>query len=324
MTWKTKLLIILGTLAVIATLGYIIKYQHDIIKKQEDIQKSLVEMKKLPGNVTRAEAEYVTSKDIDALAKNLNLKIDPIRDDLSKLNADVKGIQVISVVSTGGKQSNIPSTSTENRENPPINTNPITDPYNYQKNTQVLQLEEPFSDKKVPIGQVKFSAWRDKPWDLEINKRTYTIINVLGQDENGRHYVYNKFSINTNNKQYDLDIQNAKFVEEYPESKFRFSPRLYLGLDAGTYLKAPEFEFIPNLQLSLFSNGKTKVNPEWTFLGIGAGYEVRSDRFTFMISPINYNIGQYIPFTKNIYIGPSVSFDTNANFAILGGIRIGL
>lgn len=324
MTWKIKLGIILGSIALISALLLIIKWQYDIIKRQEVIQNSLVEMKKLPGGITRAEDKYVSSDDINKLAKDLNLKIDPIRDDLKKLNADVKGIQVVNVISSGTKQNNISSTNTEPRVNPPI-IDAKSDPFGYQKSVQVLKLEEPFPDnKKVPLGEVKFSAWREKPWDLTLKQRKYTIVNVLGQDEDGRHYVYNRFGIDVDGKQYTIDIKDAKYIEEYPKSKFNFNPRLYLSLDFGTYISHPEFELTPNLQLALFSYGKTKINPEWTFLGLGVGYEVKHDTLSVLISPANYNIGQHIPFTKNIYVGPAISFDVHGDFAILGGIRVGL
>ena len=41
----------------------------------------------------------------------------------------------------------------------------------------------------------------------------------------------------------------------------------------------------------------------------------------------NYNgamSGQYIPFTKNIYVGPTVGINIHGDFSILGGVRIGL
>src|SRR5690606_8147307 len=130
--WKWKLAIVVAILALIASLLLIIKWQRDIIKRQEQIENSLVEMKKLPNSITRAEAKYATSDDIKALAKDLNIKLDPIKEDLKTLGADVKAIQKIKIVSTGYSGGNLPSDSSEPRSlNEQINVQ--NDPYGYQK-----------------------------------------------------------------------------------------------------------------------------------------------------------------------------------------------
>ena len=323
-TWKIKLAVVAGVLALIAGLLLIIKYQRDIINKQETIEKSLVEMKQLPNNVIRSEAKYVTSDDLNKFANSLDLKLDPIRSDLKSLNADIKGIQVTNVNSVGSKEINLPSDKTEVRTDPIIPGESL-DKYGYLKNVQVLTLEEPFADgKKVNFGEVRFSAWKDKPWDLTVSPRKYTVLNVLGEDEDGKHYTYSKFSVVADGKTYDLKIADSKFQEELPSAKWSFNPQLYLSADFGAYLTSTRFEFIPNLQLMLFSYGQTKSFPDWNFLGLGFGYTFNAKSLALIVSPANYNIAKHLPLVKNVYIGPSISINAKQEFSVLGGIRVGL
>lgn len=320
--FKHKLIIYSGIVLILVALILIIKWQRDIIAKQTYIEGSLVTLKKLPDSVTRSESSYVSKDDLKTFAKDLDLKLGPIQNDLNKLGADVKTIGYIRVETKGKQENNIPSNKTEPK--------PATDPVDqnsaneYLKNTQVLKLNEPFSNNSVPFGDVKFSAWRTNPWDLNVYPRNYTVVNVLGEDENGRHYVYNKFSIDVNGKSYNLDIANAKMVEEYPPSSFRFSPKLTMGIDAGVYLTNPRFEFAPNLELFLFSKGRTKVLPTWMFAGVGVNYQMHDKSVGLVLSPVDYNMGDVLPVITNLYLGPSLSFDMKGNFALLGGLHVTL
>jgi len=326
LSWKWKVLIGLGILAIIATLLLIIKYQHDLITKQKEIESSLVEMKKLPDNITRAQSQYVTKKDLEDYSKKFDVNLKPIKEDLSTLGAEVKGISSVKVITVGYKGNQLPSNNSIPRVDPPKEKKSVNlDPWGYQKSTQVLKLTEPFVDKTVPWGEVRFNAWQKEPWGLDVHKRTYSIINVLGQDEDGRHYVYNKFSVEADGKKYDVGITDSKFVEEYPENKLRFDISLYLGANFGAYFNIVSFELMPDLELSLLSYGTTRVNPDWIFLNFGIGYETNNDNLSFTFSPLNYNFGKNIsPLMSNSYIGPVISIDTKANVAALLGVRVGL
>lgn len=325
LTWKTKLILAGVILLLLAGLLLIIKYQHDLLKKQDEISSSLVEQKQLADNIVRAQAQYLTKKDLEKFAKDVDIKLDPIKRDLDNFDAKIEGISYLSVISIGSSETKLPSNNTIPKPPDEPGVDPKNpDPFKYMSNTQVLNLSEPFSDKSVPWGQVKFSAWRKNPWDLDVYEREYTVVNVLGVDENDRHYVYSKFSIETNGKKYDLKINEAKFVEEYPSSSFRFNPALFLGLDGGVYLKNPDWEVTPNLQMALFSYGRTKRTSDWTFLGVGAGYQINNDTFSLMMSPVNYNVGQHLPLVNNIFVGPSLSYDFKSNFSVSLGMRVGL
>jgi len=322
MDWKTKILIGTGIVALIATLALIVKYQHDIILKQKEIQTTILK-KDLDNNITRSEVNFVTKKDLEDFNKSLDLKIAPIREDLAKLGAKEIGTNVIHINSVGESKDNQNSTSTGN-----VNPEPpkdVPDPYGYLKNEQLYKLDEHFSDgTKIPLGSVGFSAWKPSPWKETTYPRTYESVNVLGQDNEGRHYNYSRFTVIVDGKRYPVKIDDAKFVQELPTGAFSWNPRLYAGLDYGPRLTVAQMALIPNLELSLFSYGMTKTDSDWSFIGLGFGYESFERRLAFIFSPVNYNIGHHIPLVNNIFIGPSIFVDSNRDFGITFGVRFAL
>lgn len=327
---------IAGILALIAILLFIVKYQHDMLTKQAALQQSVTEMKQLNDGIIRNQSQYVSKDDLDKFAKNSNIDLGPIRDDLKKLSADVKGISLLQVVTPGYNGQNIHSSNTLPRVGGPFPTVeipcvggkaicPTIDTFGYLNSAQVLTLKEPFSDgTSIPFGETRFKAWQANPWDLQIYPRTYSVTTVLGQDDDGKHYVYNKFTIASNGTTYPVVIKDAKFVEEFPESKLHFSPRLNMSVGIGALINPPSVEVTPNLYVSLLNYGKTNTTPDWTFLGVGLGYESQIKRLGIVVSPVNYNVGKHIPLMTNIYIGPMISIDTAGSFGLLGALSVGL
>ena len=336
MNWKTKTAIAGGIIIVFAVLIFIIKQQMDIIAQQKYAEQSIVEMKELNGQIMRAQAAYATREDLEKFIKSTGVDLKPIEDDLDKLGAEVKGVVTIVSKTPGYVGNNLPSDSTTpgpvsepiKVECPDGNTVdcPNPDSHGYLQARQVFTLNEPFSDStSVPFGYVGFSAWKEKPWDVNIYDRKYSTITVLSMNEEGRHFAHSQLMIDTDGKKYKLPITESRLVEALPEKRFRFSPRLYLGMDAGVKANPPaHFEAQPNLQLAFFSYGQMVSSPEWTFLGVGIGYEVVEEGITLILSPVNYNVGKHLPLVDNVYIGPSVSIDPDSNLSLMLGLRVGL
>jgi hypothetical protein len=254
---------------------------------------------------------------------------------LKKLDAEIEGISVVLSTTPGRSVSDLGSTSSTPRENPPDRPTvtcpdgqsvecPNQDEFGHLGATRRLRLQEPFSDRSVPWGEVGFSAWKKKPWELTVLPRKYRVVNVLSTNEEGRHFIHSKMTIETDGEEYAVPIE-SKFVEKLPESSFRFSPRFYLGVDGGVKANPPAHaELIPNLQLSLFSYGRTRTDPDWTFLGVGVGYEAVAEGLAVVLSPVNYNIAHHLPFVENLHVGPMVALDPASNFSVLLGVRVGL
>ena len=323
MTLLEKILLIAMAAVLVGSFTFIVYKEHQMSVQLTETTQSMTDMKQLAGDIARSQGQYATQTDLQNFAKQNNIDLTTIQDDLNKLNAAISGINTSVVISVPQQANNVPSTGTTPNTNPQI---PTVDTYGYLKNRQVLALNEQFGTTAIPFGEVGFSAFNQKPWDTKISGREYDMTNVLGTDENGKQYVYNKFAIKSDGKSYDIPITNAKFLQEYPTSKLSFNPRLFLGLAGGISVSQlpVQGQFAPNISVGFLSYGKTKVTPDWTFAKVGAGFDVATVRPQVVITPVSYNIGQNVPFLKNTYLDPlSVAVETDGSVFIGTGISVG-
>lgn len=325
MSLSTKILLALAAIFIVIAGGFFIYKQVQLSRKLDDIQKSVIETKQLADSINRAQAEYATKQDIEEYAKQQNINLDVIRKDLATLGATVQGINGITVISKKQTGSNIPSNGTTPNPNP-VEVPPGGDPFGYLNNRQVFVLNEQFSNVAVPFGTVGFSAWKDKPWDMNIESRKYSITSVLGMDKNGRHYTYSKFAIQTGGKTYDVNIDDNKFLEEYPTSSFSWwNPRLFMFANGGVGVSQTPIrgEFTPGVAVGIMSYGQTKTNPTLSVLQLGLGYGVVNKTVEISLSPVQYNVGKHIPLVNNTYIGPVVQVNNKANVSVGAGLSVG-
>lgn len=343
-----KIFIIVAILCMIFAVVFVIKLYYDTKERQAQIEKSLVEMKQLGDNIIRNQSKYATKEDLENFGKDLNLK--EIKADLESLDAKLIGISKIVAISLAYHGTNLPSDHVIPNPNPnngtitvicPEGTEvecPDIDKYGYFKNAQVKDLYEMFNGTKVPFGSTTFKAWEKNPWDVTINERKYRVATILGEDEDGRHYVYNKFDIEVDGKTYSIPIQKGEFLEQYPEASILFNPKIFLGVIGGAAIRttAPLVEddpwvygsLIPNLAFSPFSYGVTKTRTQFVFPKIGVGYDAIAQAINFSLAPISYNLGSAFDsnIISNLYIEPSVGVDINSDGDALitlgGGVAV--
>jgi hypothetical protein len=318
-----KILIIFGSMVTLGLLSFIVYQQIQISHRQDSIEQNVIAQKQLVDGIVRSQASWTTKEDMDKFIKDNGVNLKAIQDDLSKLHADVVAANTISAHSNGQHQTDVPSTGTgPTNPNPP---SPDKDPFGYQTRQQTLTLNEDFGTLKVPVGQVGFSAWKATPWDITINPREYNVTNVVGTDENRRLYFYNKFTVKTNDKTYEIPITTAQTVQEVPTAKFSlWNPRLFLGVDAGVNITQFKGEVTPNVSLGIMSYGQYKKQPDFSILEVGAGVGTISQKGQVSVTPFTYNIGKSIPLMNNLYIGPSLHIGFNGDISVMGGIRVGL
>jgi hypothetical protein len=331
MNWKSKVAIVTSVIVAITALLFIIKIQHDMLDKQANLEKSMIEQKELSNGLVRSQANLVTKADLERYAKDLKIDLSPIEKHLSKLNAEVQGIQNVKIVTTGYVANNVESTGISSREEPSTGTTPNPDPttsdqdpFKYQQERQYLELSERIVKEEVPIGTVGFSAWKEKPWDISILPREYTITSVLGQDPSGRHVIYNKAAIVVNGEEHELKISESRFIEETPGNSFSWSPRLYVGIGAGAYINKPTAAVVPSLEIAMFSYGPTKTDPNLSILALGLGYEAIDKQLSFVLTPITYNVGHDLPLVENVHLRPTVGLTPSGDFELMAGVGFGL
>lgn len=336
MSLLNKILLVLLGLVVLGSAGFIIYTEHRMSARQDAIEQSVIAQKQLADNITRAMADWTTKADLDKFAQENNININAIKDDLAKLNANVTAINISTTSSTGQVATNLTSTSTHPNVGPttPVPTVdcngtqipcPNADPFGYRANTQTLTLNEEFGTTKVPLGDVGFSAVAAAPWSINLLPRQYKSVTVLGTDENQRTLAYNKFTVNVNNKDYDLTVNTSQIQQVYPDPKFTlWNPRLYLGFDGGVNVNSLTGSAGPNLNLQVMSYGKYKTQPDFSILQVGAAYDMVAQKPAAILTPFSYNVGQHLPLMNNLYVGPSIQLNTAGNLSATLGIRVGL
>lgn len=332
----TKILIGIGAVLTIGILAMILYNQEKIKTQQLAIQSQIVAQQQLVDGIVRSQSQYATKADMDKFASDNNINLKAIKDNLDQLNAQVSAINIATAQSQGQTGNHLPSTTTG-----PDNPNPQTptckdgtpcpnaDPFGYMKTEQNLALNEDFGTIKVPFGSVGFSAWQKDPWNVNIAPREYQVDTVVGTDENQRQYFYNKFTVKTGDKTYDIPIKTATTKQEYPTAKWSWwNPRLLMGLDGGVNLTRKDGvagEFTPHIGVGIMSYGQYKTTPDFSILEVGVGYGAVNKTGELVITPVAYNIGKnwFSPLMNNTYIGPSVSVGTDGSFGVGAGLRVG-
>lgn len=334
MNLSTKILLaIIGVLSLSIILLFFYE-QHQLSVQQTAIQTQTIQMQQLADNIARAQGSWATKDDLAAFAKQNDIDLKTIQDNLDKLNASITAINQVTVNSGGQVAGNLPSSNHTPNPTPPnpTGTGPAPDTNGYYANRQVLHLDEQFNtpgsttSTPVPFGDVGFSAWQAKPWDVNVAPRQYNVSTVLGTDENQKQYAYNKFSITTGGKTYPVTITNSTFEQQYPTPKFSFwNPRLLMGADGGLNITHVQGEFTPGLHLGIISYGQYKTTPDWSIGEVGVGYSVVNKTATVVVTPAAYNIGKNVfsPVMNNTYIGPSVSASTDGSVGVGVGLRVG-
>lgn len=323
-----KILVTIGAVLTLGALIFIIYSMQQIKAQQTAIQSQLVEQKQLVDGIVRSQNQFASKDDIEKFAKDNNVNLRAIQDDLNKLNAQVTSINVIIASSTPQHGTNIPSSKPG--PNNPTNPNPVDptnpDPFGYMKEQQNLALNEQFGSVKVPFGSVGFSAWKKEPWSIDINQRDYNLSTVVGTDENQRQYFYNKFSVTTGGKTYDVPIKTATTKQEFPSPKFSWwNPRLLMGLDGGLNITHVSGEFTPNVSVGVMSYGQYKTTPDLSILEVGVGYGTVNKTGQLVITPVAYNVGKnwFSPLMNNTYVGPSLQVATDGSLGAGVGVRVG-
>ena len=265
-----------------------------------------IKQKQLEDNITRSSTSFASKEDIKKILNESKIDLSKIEDDLEGLNAKIDSVNKVQVVSVYQKQENIPTE----------NSIPKTDPIEVKKDdlkqeTQYVSIGEQFKNTRVPFGKVGFSYWRNNPWEYEVYKRNYKITNVIAKDSNNNTVVYNKFSINVDNKDYDLELDSADNIQIMPENKFHFYPKIFLGFSSG-YNINKSFDSSVFLYGNFIQYGQFKNNPKLSLLNLGLGTNFNTYKVSLV--PVFFNLQNISKFLQNSYIGPGFAYGFNNSY----------
>jgi len=326
--WQS-ILITVGVIALFTVMGIMLFKIYDLEAQQAALQTQVVQSVQLANGITRAMATYATKADIQDFASKNDLDLQAIQDDLSKLSATLTSVNQVSVNSVGQKQTGVASTTTTPRTTKPPTTTVATtttptnsDPYNYQKNRQMLAVNEKFTNPttnkpvNVPFGQVGFSAWLKDPWDINIAPRTYKATTVIGTDTNNRQYAYNKFTIAVNGTNYPVKIANDVVMQQPLSNTFSWwSPHIYLTAGGAADLNTKGGDANVGLTFGALTYGSPVkgVSPLVSIGQLGLGFQVVDQRPSLILNPVMFNVGKLISpsnsVISNTFLGPSLQGD---------------
>jgi hypothetical protein len=297
-------------------------YSHFELKAQNAaLQQNMIEFKQLADGIARSQSQFATKDDVAKFASDNQINIQAIQDDMTKLGATMSSVNVAKATSQAQVVSNVASTSTGT-----TNTTNAPEIATLNQAEQKLQLNEKFGTLSVPIGSVGFSSWQSSPWSINLPQRTYNIDTVIGITEKQQNVVYNKLTISVDGKGYQIPISSSKTETVYPAAKLTlWNPRILMGLDVGVNLNHLQPELSPSINLGIASYGQYLVNPDWSFLEIGASWQAVNGRPALMITPFAWNIGKHFfsPLMENTYVGPSISWASDGTITTSAGIRVG-
>lgn len=341
---KDKIILFLIAVLMVGILGFVIYNQHQLSAQQTAIQTQVVATQQLADNINRAMSTFATKDDMVAFAKQNDINLQVVQDNLKTLNATLTAISQVTANSSAQNSTNVPSSGSTTGPNPePVATTTCNgttvtcsnpDKYNYLSKRQELDLNEDFpaptgaTATTVPIGTVGFSANQGQPWDIAIAPRAYNLTTTLGTKNDGteQQVAYNQLTINVDNKDYNVPISKNQFLQQTPTASFDFwNPRLYLGITSGVNIEQVQGNVTPVVDLGIMSYGTSKTQPDWSIIDVGVGYDTVSHQGQVSVMPFSYNVGKlFKPLVRNLYVGPLLNIGFNGNLAPGAGIIVGL
>lgn len=172
--------------------------------------------------------------------------------------------------------------------------------------------------EELPTGWVKYhpALKGEDPFTVFNYPLEYYTTVIRSEKEDGTFsysvdaYVENNYVKSSRGKKFPIHIKNVSFEDrKITEKHFRFNPRLALSGAIN------DKNMFPMLNMSLWSYGRTKRDMDWRFFIVGAGlYSSGSTTYgAFALSPVEYNLGNHVPFVENFFVGPTINFNSSGD-----------
>lgn len=269
--------------------------------KQSHIKEIQLKQKQID-DITRSSTSNITRDELKDLLANNKVDLSKIEKDLKDLGGKVEAINNIQVVSVYQNKTNIPTESVVSKPEEKVEVKPEE----LKQETQYISIGEQFANQNLPFGKVGFSFWRKDPWEYEVYKRNYKITNIISKDKDNNTVVYNKFSVNVKDKDYDILIDKADAYQVLPENKFHLYPKIFLSVGSGY-----SFDKSLTTAVYLYGNfiqyGKYRNNPTFSILNMGIG--TNFEGYKISIVPVFANLQTISKFLQNSYIGIGLGMD---------------
>lgn len=265
---------------------------------------------KIAENVVKAQV-VESNKRLDALIEEFKKQNSVVIDEIENKKEEI--------VELGRVISSLQSEISEMKSN-----FIFKDDKNPEKDVDFTQVSREASNgESFPTADVYYSPNLDSDnrWTINTHPLKFytTVVETETKDGFSNRYV----ELNVENRRIPslrgklFPIKIDDFVWEKKEIKdksFDFNPRLGFGAtctNEGIY---------PNIGISLFSYGRTYRDINFRFLTIAAGGD--DDKLSLGLTPVSYNLGEFIPLVENLFLGPNVSINTDNDISYGGDLSV--
>ena len=203
-----------------------------------------------------------------------------------------------------------------------------------RRNKLTYEMKEIYSKdakgNEIPIAWAMYfpNQDSDKKWKTGSYPLEYYTTVVESENKDGSFsraaeaHIENNATKESKGKEYPIEITDFKWEKfERKEKSFSWwNPRLGLGLTTTNNDIAPKLDF------SIASYGKTSVDMDWRFLTFGVGAVQSGSNNSWKtigsFEPFSWNVGKVLPLIKNMFIAPTVTYDSDAEISIGAGVSI--
>jgi len=302
-----------------------------IMDENKKLKDDIVVFKNITENIARSSTQWTTKSDLTNSLKNMLKKedLDALKDDLDNIGARLTAVGR-TVGSIRSRVVKLEKSDTQGETTEPKKTCEKTgEPIDIHNYTTKIQSKTIKDTNSAPIADVSFDASNSKPWGYEVFGKQYKLFTVVGKKDSGQLTFHHELRYSVpkyGDKEYNINIVSSEYKQSSSKNKwFWLNP----VLDANFVFGGKVFTAIngwgrdsilsmgADIGLSISSYGETKIDSWFRLFRFGLGYDVERQAGRASFSPISLNIGKPMPLLNNLYIAPSVGFDTG------GGITIG-
>lgn len=322
MTTKTKVIIILSTIGILA-LASLVGWQAYKMGKN----KGLEEASHNPPQPTQegwTKASKATQDQIEALARTNT-------ENYSRLTKAIEamGLTLSTVAVSQGRTQVVivrdsrSDSSTPNPQGPEVPTTPEGVPLDIHRYTQNIQHRRLLSKQGVLLADVDFNAASERPWSTKLHPLRYRVTTLVAEgDDEGEISLHHELRMDNPDQpgpveQIELTEHTVRTTTANPSFEL-WDPALMLSL--GVDLRS----WGPSLVFSLSSYG-TRREERYRFINVGAGVTIEGQDLFLNLIPAMINTGRFLPLIDNLWVGPQGTFiprDQSFSLGVVVGVTL--
>lgn len=186
--------------------------------------------------------------------------------------------------------------------------------------------------KEVPYAWAIFYPNRPvgKRWKYGIYGLDYHVRTIQTKQKDGQINTYNEVWFENNRRKISkgvevpVKISSSEFKQSIHRNKefYLWAPHLSLNLDfgIGNFDTDNNKYLYPGISFSTSGYGETKDDLDWKFIEFGISSN--GDFTYFKFSPVSYNVGDDLPLTSNLWLGPFVGYSTDSKIIYGVGLSV--